>query len=60
MYKVMKDVANAFQIKCSKYKVAELTPEFRNVLFDEALNETLSMSDINGIGRDIYKNKAVG
>ena len=45
--KLMKDVAIAFEIKCSKYHRIDLTPELRDTLFKEALKEVLMMNNVN-------------
>ena len=47
MYDAIKHIANSFQIKCSKYSKEELSPEFRDILFDEAFNEYAEMNHIN-------------
>jgi hypothetical protein len=47
MYDAIKHIANSFQIKCSKYPKEELSPDFRDILFDEAFNEYCTMENIN-------------
>lgn len=47
MYDAIKHIANSFQIKCSKYPNEDLTPDFRDILFDEAFNEYATMEHIN-------------
>jgi hypothetical protein len=47
MYDAIKHIANSFQIKCSKYPKEELSPDFRDILFDEAFNEYAEMEHIN-------------
>lgn len=47
MYEAIKHIATVFQIKCSKYKKDELTPELRDTLFDEAFNEYCTMENVN-------------
>lgn len=47
MYDAIKHIANSFQIKCSKYPKDELSPDFRDILFDEAFNEYAEMENIN-------------
>lgn len=47
MYDAIKHIANSFQIKCSKYPKEELSPDFRDILFDEAFNEYAEMENIN-------------
>lgn len=47
MYDAIKHIANSFQIKCSKYPKEELSPDFRDILFEEAFNEYAEMENIN-------------
>ena len=47
MYDAIKHIANSFQIKCSKYPNEELSPDFRDILFDEAFEEYAEMNYIN-------------
>ena len=42
----IKDVAIAFNIKCNKY--ANLSPDMRNVLFNEAYEEISTIYLVNG------------
>lgn len=48
-YEDIKDIANAFRIKCSKYYSEDLTPELCDMLFDEAYNQHNIMNTINRI-----------
>lgn len=52
MYELIKDIANAFQIKCSKYKAEELSPTLRTVLFNEAIVELNVMTTVNEKSRE--------
>ena len=52
MYEDIKWIANAYRIKCSKYKPEELTPELCDRLFDEAYNEYTMMQIINATSID--------
>lgn len=47
MYDAIKHIANSFQIKCSKYPKEELSPAFKEILFDEVFNEYCTMEHIN-------------
>lgn len=47
MYEDIKWIANLFRIKCSKYTKDQLTPEFCDILFDEAYNEYCTINQIN-------------
>ena len=38
------EIDRIYEIKCNKYKERELTPEFRNMLFREALHEVFEMN----------------
>ena len=55
MYEDIKWIANAFRIKCSKYKKEELTPEFCDLLFDEAFNEYRNIEQINRLSSENEK-----
>lgn len=46
-YEAMKEIATMFYIKCSKYPKEMLTQEFRDVLFDEVIEECVEMDIIN-------------
>ena len=46
-YEVIKEIATMFYIKCSKYPKEELTKNFRDVLFDEVIEECVEMDIIN-------------
>lgn len=52
MYEDIKWIANAYRIKCSKYKPEELTPGLCDTLFDEAYNEYTMMQIINATSID--------
>ena len=47
MYEMMKDVAMMFYIKCSKYPKEQLTQNFRDILFEEVIDECIAMGIIN-------------
>lgn len=47
MYDAIKHIAYSFQIKCSKYPKEELSPAFKEILFEEAFNEYAEMENIN-------------
>jgi hypothetical protein len=47
LYDTIKHIATMYHIKCSKYTKEELTPEMRDLLFDEAFDEYCTMEDIN-------------
>ncbi len=46
-YEVIKEIATMFYIKCSKYPKEMLTQDFRDVLFDEVIEEFAEMVIIN-------------
>lgn len=52
MYEDIKWMANAYRIKCSKYKPEELTPDLCDRLFDEAYNEYMTMGYINSLSSE--------
>lgn len=52
MYEDIKWIANAYRIKCSKYKPEELTPDLCDRLFDEAYNEYMTMGYINSLSSE--------
>ena len=63
MYGIIKQIANAFRIKCDKYPKEQLTPEFCDTLFAEAVKETCAMNEINRVTNnalDAYKNASFG
>ena len=47
MYEMIKDIATMFYIKCSKYPKEQLTNDFRDILFDEVIEECIAMGIIN-------------
>lgn len=47
MYEIIKDIATMFYIKCSKYPKEQLTQNFRDILFDEVIEECVEMGIIN-------------
>ena len=47
MYEIIKDIATMFYIKCSKYPKEQLTQNFRDILFDEVIEECIAMGIIN-------------
>lgn len=57
LYDAMKQIATMFHIKCSKYKKEELTIQMREVLFDEAFNEFVTMYDTNNKTAEIMAEK---
>ncbi len=59
MYDVMKWIANAFRIKCSKYKPEELTPELCDSLFGDAFNEYCVMNTVNQKASEGWKNEDI-
>ena len=52
MYEDIKWIANAYRIKCSKYKPEELTPALCDTLFDEAFKEYRMMNHINSLSAE--------
>ena len=52
MYEDIKWIANAFRIKCSKYKPKELTPALCDTLFDEAFQEYNTFNHINSLSTE--------
>ena len=47
MYETIKDIATMFYIKCSKYPKEQLTQNFRDIIFDEVIDECIAMGIIN-------------
>ena len=47
MYEMIKDIATMFYIKCCKYPKEQLTNDFRDILFDEVIEECIAMGIIN-------------
>lgn len=58
-YEAIKEIATMFYIKCSKYPKEMLTQEFRDVLFDEVIEECIAMDIINSSMADELTNKDV-
>lgn len=46
-YEAIKEIATMFYIKCSKYPKEMLTQDFRDILFDEVIEECAEMAIIN-------------
>ena len=46
-YEIIKQIATMFYIKCSKYQKEQLTNNFRDILFDEVIEECIAMGIIN-------------
>lgn len=49
LVEVIKEISMSFYNKCSKYPKEQLTPELRDMLFDETVNEQCMMNKINSI-----------
>ncbi len=47
---LMKDVAISFHTKCDKYHKEDLSPTLINILYEEALDETITIAQINHTG----------
>ena len=52
MYEDIKWIADAYRIKCDKYKPKQLTSELCDKLFDEAFNEYRMMERINALSSE--------
>ena len=58
-YEIIKQIATMFYIKCSKYSKEELTQNFRDILFDEVIEECIAMDMINSSMADELTNNDV-